>query len=121
VQLEKEWVKLMKTQCYRSYIIFPGLIYHAGESVFHSMLKSAWHGQDIVVYGDGANYLPMVHLFDLCELMIMMIERPSAEWKYILAVDDSRVTYMEIAKVGCSRPALYSYLKFTFYLFGLLM
>ncbi|KAI9183218.1 hypothetical protein H9P43_004135 [Blastocladiella emersonii ATCC 22665] len=97
VQLEKEWAKLAKKECYRAYIVFAGLVYHVGDSVFHPMLKAAWHGSDVLVYGEGENFLPMIHLEDLCELLVLLVEK-TPDAKYVLAVDDSRVTYGDVAR-----------------------
>ncbi|ORZ30026.1 hypothetical protein BCR44DRAFT_1446619 [Catenaria anguillulae PL171] len=98
VALEKEWVKLSKKECYRAYVVFAGLVYHAGDSGFHPMLKAAWHGADVPVYGDGENFLPMIHLDDLCELVVLLAEKRPEDMKYLLAVDDARTSYGELAK-----------------------
>lgn len=95
-QFEKEWVMLNKKQCYKAYVFFSGLCYHVGDSIFHSMLKSAWLGEPVSIYGDGENYLPLIHLSDLCNVIIQVIEtKPNL--KYILAIDQTVAKYNEIA------------------------
>ncbi|KNE64488.1 hypothetical protein AMAG_19169 [Allomyces macrogynus ATCC 38327] len=98
VQMEKEWVKLAKKECYRAYVVWAGLVYHAGESVLHPMLKAAWHGEHVAVYGDGANAWPMIHVDDLCEVVMNLVEKRPAGFKYMLAIEDVRPTYADIAR-----------------------
>ncbi|KAI9220807.1 hypothetical protein BC828DRAFT_405476 [Blastocladiella britannica] len=98
VALEKEWVKLGKKECYRAYVVFSGLQYHVGDSVFHHMLKSAWHGAEVPIFGDGNNFLPMIHLEDVCDLVVHLVENAPEDVKYVLAVDDSRSSYGDIAR-----------------------
>ncbi|KAJ3350776.1 Adenylate kinase 7 [Allomyces javanicus] len=98
VQMEKEWVKLAKKECYRAYVVWAGLVYHAGESVLHPMLKAAWHGEHVAVYGDGANAWPMIHVDDLCEVVVNLVEKRPAGFKYMLAIEDARPTYADVAR-----------------------
>ncbi|KAJ1507336.1 Adenylate kinase 7, partial [Coelomomyces lativittatus] len=98
LECEKSFIQLNKLECYKSYVLFSGLVYHVGDCVFHSLFKRAWQGnQEITVYGDGENFLPMIHLTDLCRLVFTLIEN-HPNMKYILAVDDAKSTYADVAR-----------------------
>ncbi|KAL7752798.1 hypothetical protein RI367_001800 [Sorochytrium milnesiophthora] len=98
VQLEKEFVKLAKKGCYTPYVVFAGHPYHIGDSIFHYMLQSAWLGEkEVIVYGDGQNFLPMIHIDDLASVVVQLVEM-TPDGKYFVALDDARSTYEDIAK-----------------------
>lgn len=99
--LEKEIIKLGKKTNLKTYVIASGLVYHAGDSIFHHLFKSAWHNDPaLTCYGDGHNIIPCVHLDDLVNITVEVIET-TPETKYIMAVDESKSTLLEITKVYC--------------------
>ncbi len=56
-----------------TYIVAAGLTYGQGEGIFHFMFKSAWHGgiPYLPVYGDGQNFVPTIHVWDLARYLKM--------------------------------------------------
>ncbi|KAJ1558562.1 Adenylate kinase 7, partial [Nowakowskiella sp. JEL0078] len=98
VAAEKLIIKCGKKSALRNYVISSGLVYHSQESIFHYLLKAAWHNSDeLICYGDGTNIVPTIHLDDLCNIVVEVIET-TPETKYLLAVDESKNTWMEICK-----------------------
>ncbi|KAJ3416008.1 Adenylate kinase 7 [Chytridiales sp. JEL 0842] len=97
VNVEKNIIKFGKKSALRTYIVAPGLIYHSGDNIFHYLFKAAWHNEDLVSYGDGSNVLPTVHLDDLCNIIVEVVETVP-ENRYLLAIDDSKNTLYEITK-----------------------
>lgn len=96
--LEKSIVKHSKKDKFKGYVIAPGLVYHAGDSIFHNFLKAAWHNEQyLTCYGDGSNIIPCIHLDDLVTITLEVIES-APEAKYIVAVDDSKSTLFDIIK-----------------------
>ncbi|KAI9140724.1 hypothetical protein BKA69DRAFT_1125458 [Paraphysoderma sedebokerense] len=94
---EKALNKLGKTDAFKTYVVSSGLCYHHGDSVIHHMLQSAWSGQpELPIYGDGDNFLPMIHLDDLCSILLQAIET-TPDFRYIVAIDDAKHTYLEVA------------------------
>jgi adenylate kinase len=96
--LEKEITKAGKKTNLKTYVIAAGLVYHTGESIFHHIFKAAWHNEHaLVCYGDGTNTLPCIHLDDLVNITVEVIET-TPETKYLIAVDESKSTLLEITK-----------------------
>lgn len=96
--LEKDITKIGKKTNLKTYVIAAGMIYHAGESLFHHFLKASWHNElFLICYGDGQNILPCIHLDDLVNITVEVIET-TPETKYIVAVDDSKNTLQDILK-----------------------
>jgi adenylate kinase len=96
--LEKLVVKHSKKEKFKGYVIAPGLVYHAGDSIFHHLIKAAWNNEpQLICYGDGTNIVPCIHLDDLITITIEVVES-SPEAKYIVAVDESKSTMYEITK-----------------------
>ncbi|KAJ8331256.1 hypothetical protein O5D80_000811 [Batrachochytrium dendrobatidis] len=96
--LEKNIIKYGKKTNLKTYVVAAGLIYHAGDSIFHSLFKAAWHNEpELHCYGDGSNHIPTVHLDDLISIIVELIET-APENKYLVAVDESKNTLYEIIK-----------------------
>nr|KAJ3421353.1 Adenylate kinase 7 [Polyrhizophydium stewartii] len=94
IALEKNVIKLSKKSTIKAYVVAAGLIYHAGDSIFHTLLKS---GGELMCFGDGNNNLPTIHLDDLISVVVELIET-TPESKYIVAIDDSKNTLYDITK-----------------------
>jgi len=80
-------------------VVAAGLTYGMEESVFHFLFKSAWHGNvdALQCYGTGENILPTIHVKDLAAVLQNICDsRPKT--RYLVAVDDSQLTLMEIVK-----------------------
>ncbi|KAJ3295038.1 Adenylate kinase 7 [Borealophlyctis nickersoniae] len=97
IAVEKNIIKHGKKAALRTFVVAAGLVYHSGESIFHYLLKSAWHNQDLVCYGDGSNSVPTIHMDDLCNIIVETVET-LPEQKYMLAIDDAKSTLYEITK-----------------------
>uniref|UniRef100_A0A665TK17 Adenylate kinase 7a n=1 Tax=Echeneis naucrates TaxID=173247 RepID=A0A665TK17_ECHNA len=92
------------------YVVGSGLQYGKGESLFHYFFKVSWLMQspEVPLFGEGTNYIPMIHIYDLARVIQNIIElRPKS--KYILAVDDSKNTLEDIVKVTME---VYAFLPF---------
>jgi len=98
VALEKTIVKYGKKSMLRTFVVAAGLVYHPGPSIFHRFLKSAWLNEpELTCYGDGNNTIPTIHLDDLCNITVEIVET-LPETRYILAIDDGKSTLFEILK-----------------------
>jgi adenylate kinase len=75
-----------------------GLLYGAGESLFHFLFKSAWHGDTpaLPVFGDGTNILPTIHIHDLASVVVNLADSRPSKPHYLIAVDDSKNTLREV-------------------------
>ncbi|XP_063713342.1 adenylate kinase 7-like isoform X2 [Symsagittifera roscoffensis] len=101
ISCEKTVIKCGKTnkQQLISYVVAAGMTYGMEESVFHFLFKSAWHGQvdALQCYGTGENILPTIHVKDLAAVLQNILDsRPKT--RYLVAVDDSQLSLMEIVK-----------------------
>ncbi|XP_065819463.1 adenylate kinase 7-like [Labrus bergylta] len=102
--LEKLVLKLHggKKSQLKGYVVASGLQYGKGENLFHYFFKVSWLMQfpKVPVFGQGTNYIPMIHVNDLGGVIQNIIEvKPKLKSKYILAVDDSKNTLEEIVKM----------------------
>lgn len=61
-----------------AYVVCPGIVYGRGERELGPMLRSAYEGKPLSVYGDGSNRLPVVHADDLADSLVHLIStRPT--------------------------------------------
>ncbi|XP_036941835.1 adenylate kinase 7-like isoform X1 [Acanthopagrus latus] len=100
--LEKLVLKLGRGKGSRlsGYVVASGLQYGKGENLFHYFFKVSWLMQfpKVPIFGEGTNYIPMIHVYDLGGVLQNVIElKPKA--KYILAVDDSKNTLEDIVQM----------------------
>ncbi|TNM94648.1 hypothetical protein fugu_017407 [Takifugu bimaculatus] len=101
-RLENDVLKLRKVKKCKilSYVVASGLQYGKEENLFHYFFKMSWLMRlpEVPLFGPGTNYVPMIHVHDLAGVLQNVIElKPRS--KYILAVDDSKNTLEEVAKV----------------------
>lgn len=96
---EKTVIKFGKTNKKKlsSYVVCSGLVYGLDENIYHYMFKSAWHNNDLEVYGNGRNVLPSIHVNDLSGVLQNICDK-KPKVRYLLAVDDSKVTLRQITK-----------------------
>ncbi|XP_045916561.1 adenylate kinase 7-like isoform X1 [Micropterus dolomieu] len=99
--LEKLVLKLGKGKKSKltCYVVASGLQYGKGENLFHYFFKVSWLMQfpKVPLFGQGTNYIPMIHVNDLGGVIQNIIElKPKS--KFILAVDDSKNTLEDIVK-----------------------
>ncbi|XP_068573914.1 adenylate kinase 7 isoform X1 [Cebidichthys violaceus] len=101
IDLEKKVVKMGKTKrtLFSTYVVASGLQYGMGEQVFHYLFKTSWLGQEheILVFGDGTNIVPTIHITDLASVIQNVIEHQPEPY-YLLAVDFSNNTLEDIVK-----------------------
>ena len=100
--MEKLVIKLGKTVKNKlsTYVVASGLMYGAGEEIFHSLFKSAWHGSQpaLQCYGNGLNIVPIIHVHDLANALVNIADTPP-KVRYLIAKDDSQSPLDEIVKV----------------------
>ncbi|CAI8007084.1 Adenylate kinase 7 [Geodia barretti] len=100
ISAEKLTIKLGKTDRTKltSYVVAAGLLYGAGEGLFHFLFKSAWHGDTpaLPVFGDGTNVLPTIHIHDLASVVVNLADSRPSKPRYLIAVDDSKNTLREV-------------------------
>lgn len=96
---EKTVIKFGKTNKKKlsSYVLCSGLIYGLDENIYHYLFKSAWHNQDLELFGPGKNVLPSIHVNDLSGILQNICDK-KPKVRYLLAVDDSKVTLKQITK-----------------------
>ncbi|TWW71558.1 Adenylate kinase 7 [Takifugu flavidus] len=104
-ELEKRVVKLGKInkRVFSTYVVASGCLYGKGEQFLHYFFKTAWLGgqHEILLFGDGNNVIPMIHVIDLASVIQNVIEQPPLPG-YLLAVDNSDNTLEEIVKMVAS-------------------
>ncbi|XP_044231976.1 adenylate kinase 7 [Thunnus albacares] len=105
IDLEKRVVKMGKTDrsLFSTYVVASGLQYGMGEQVFHFFFKMSWLGKEneIPVFGEGNNIVPMIHINDLASVIQNVIEHQPKPY-YLLAVDYSNNTMKDIVKAVAS-------------------
>jgi len=77
----------------------PGIVYGGKGGVSGMLFGSAVKGGAAQMVGDGANHWPMVHVDDLAELYVRLVERAPAGSIYN-ATDASQHTQKEIAEAA---------------------
>ncbi len=84
----------------RSVVVRPGIVYGGARGGIPSMFfgTAVKHGT-VQTVGEGANHWPMVHIDDLAELYVRLVERAPAGSVYY-ATDASRLTQREIAEAA---------------------
>ena len=88
----------------RSTVVRPGIVYGGAKGgIAAGFFDSALKGGAAQVIGDGRNRWPMVHVDDLAELYVRLVERAPAG-SIFNATDPSRLTVKEIATAS-SRAA----------------
>ena len=87
----------------RSVVVRPGVVYGGKGGMTGMFFGSATKGGAAMTIGDGANHWPMVHVDDLAELYVRVVERGPAG-SVFFATDASRLTQREIAEAA-SRAA----------------
>lgn len=61
-----------------AYTVCPGIVYGRGERELEPLVRSAWDGKPLSVYGEGSNRLPIVHADDLTDSLLNLIStRPA--------------------------------------------
>ena len=95
--LEKAVVKAGKTFKGKlvCYVVASGIQYGNGESTFHYMFKQPWLDvdQEVAIYGNGKNRLPMIHVTDLAQIITNVVDRRPSP-KYIVAVDQGMLRFL---------------------------
>jgi nucleoside-diphosphate-sugar epimerase len=87
----------------RSVVVRPGIVYGASGGIPSMFFGTALKHGAAQTIGAGENHWPMVHVDDLAELYVRLVERAPAGSVYI-ASDASRLTQKEIAEAA-SRAA----------------
>jgi adenylate kinase len=81
-----------------TYLIFPGLIYGAGEAdrQLHGLFRQAWENEiPLEVWGSGTNLLPTVCVHDLASWCVeVALQQPAQQ--VVLAVDGVGVRQLDL-------------------------
>ncbi|XP_077994074.1 adenylate kinase 7-like [Glandiceps talaboti] len=101
ISAEKLVIKNGKTNKAKfvTYVVASGLTYGCGESIFHYLFKTAWHGQAdaLQCFGTGNNVVPTIHIKDLAAV-IQNIGDSRPKTRYLVAVDDSQNSLEEVVR-----------------------
>eukprot|EP00055_Hartaetosiga_balthica_P008716 m.33333 g.33333 ORF g.33333 m.33333 type:complete len:687 (-) comp6444_c0_seq1:61-2121(-) len=83
---------------FQSFIIASGVTYGEGEDTFHSVFRQAWELKKafVPIYGSKDSFLPTIHISDLANVILHVIEGHVEGIKYILAVDEAQSTLGDI-------------------------
>ncbi|KAL0490662.1 adenylate kinase [Acrasis kona] len=106
LEIEKR-VRKATSKTLKTYILFSGIMYGEGEDLLHAYFKLGWMGnsKSLPVFLDGGNYVPMIHVKDLSNIVAKIIDEPPATeeegetagaGQYIFGVDESQVTLKDI-------------------------
>jgi nucleoside-diphosphate-sugar epimerase len=87
----------------RSVVVRPGIVYGGKGGITGMFFGSALKSGAAQTVGEGANHWPMVHVDDLAELYVRLVERAPAG-SVFNAIDASHLTQREIAEAA-SRAA----------------
>jgi len=87
----------------RAVVVRPGIVYGGKGGLLSMFFASARKSGAAQTIGEGANHWPMVHVDDLAELYVRLVERAPAGSIYN-AIDASQLTQREIAEAA-SRAA----------------
>jgi len=74
-----------------------GLLYGLEENIYHYLFKNAWHNNDLEQFGPSKNILPSIHINDLSGVLQNICDK-KPKVRYLVAVDDSKVTLKQITK-----------------------
>jgi len=106
INAEKMVIKFGKTnkQRLQTFVIASGVNYGMGESFFHYFFKQAWLGKlpALPCFGPGNNVIPTIHIKDLASV-IQNVMDSKPKTRYMVAVDDSAVTLVEIVRTISKR------------------
>lgn len=81
----------MNKENFTAYVVCSGINYGAGEVTLNSHFQSAWL-QDppaLPYIGDGENWVPMIHIYDLANIVRFVYESQPTS-RYILAIDSNK-------------------------------
>ncbi|KAF8572387.1 hypothetical protein P879_00347 [Paragonimus westermani] len=98
--LEKEILKLGKKhkKKFVTYVLACGLIYGNGEHLLRHFFRQAWAEQTpLPIYFEGQNILPTIHVLDLANVILNVIENPPRQ-RYIVVKDESSNTLTDIVQ-----------------------
>jgi adenylate kinase len=82
----------------KTYVIWPGLLYGGGEAIFHSLFKRAWlcEATELLCPGDGKNKVPTIHVKDLGQIILSLMNSKPDEPQAIIAVDQNTTPLKQI-------------------------
>ena len=89
-----------------TYVVSRGVLYGCGEfrDGFLSVMRAAWEGKPVPVYGPGTNRLPLCHARELAATVTRVVAlalrpnaTPPATGRLVVAVDDAPATQIEAA------------------------
>lgn len=105
MEIEKR-ARKAESKTLRTFVLAPGFTYGCGEDLFHPFFRNAWEGGQLVCPGDGGNFLPMIHVKDLSQIVKKIVDEPpqgeeEAEenpkgGQYYVCVDEAQLTLKDV-------------------------
>ena len=75
----------------RTYVLCSGITYGNGEESFYKLFDTAYQAKDdLKIFGDGKNIIPMIHVNDLAVYVKLLVYKRPDDIEYILALDHSK-------------------------------
>jgi adenylate kinase len=83
----------------KGYVLTTGIVYGLGERQLLPLFKSAilQNPDELTIIGEGKNFIPMIHITDLCQVVEQIVFNKPAK-KYYLLSDSSETTQYELVK-----------------------
>lgn len=87
----EDWILSIKNEKLKFYIISAGALYGYAETVFNYHFKHSWLQSDeqLPYIGEGNNFVPTIHVKDLCKIVKMVIDK-KPENPFVIAVDQTK-------------------------------
>ncbi|XP_045464592.1 adenylate kinase 7-like isoform X2 [Harmonia axyridis] len=83
----------------RTMVIFSGITYGFEEDMLAFLFKRAWSNDNYLpIFGSGSNFIPLIHVADLAQLICKLIDIPMLKGQYILAVEQTPASLKYIVK-----------------------
>jgi adenylate kinase len=81
-------------------VIAPGVLYGKAAEDLHHLFKTAWlvDNAPLTVIGSGSNLVPTIHVTDLAQVVMSVMEAPPADQQYVVAVDQGRLSQRELVQ-----------------------
>jgi adenylate kinase len=75
----------------KTYVLCSGITYGNGEETLYKHFNTAYQSKDdLKLYGDGKNVIPMIHVNDLATYVKVLVYKRPADIEYILALDHAK-------------------------------
>lgn len=79
-------------------ILLPGVLYGQGEEDFYDAFENCLNCSNLLVYGNGDNFLPCVYVLDFVDCLVKILEK-DFENKFLVCVDQGECRQRDLLKV----------------------